>query len=68
MVASGLSNPIHLLLLVVVLGIWIGQAALAGYIATRKGRSFNLWLVAGLIVGPLLIIAALLMPRRRSLG
>jgi hypothetical protein len=58
----------HTLALFVVLGLWTAQAALAGYAATRRGRSFNAWTIAGLIVGPLAIALALLMPRRRLYG
>src|SRR5437588_328912 len=48
-----------------VLGLWTAQAAVAGYAATRKGRSFNGWTIAGLIVGPLAIAAAMIVPPRR---
>lgn len=58
----------HALLLFAVLGVWTAQAALAGYAATRRGRSFNAWTVAGLLVGPIAIALALLMPRRRLYG
>jgi hypothetical protein len=65
--ASGLSNPTHVVILLVVIAVWIGQGALAGRIASVKGRSFGLWLAAALIVGPIVILAALLLPRRRLL-
>jgi hypothetical protein len=58
----------HALLLFAVLGIWTAQDALAGYAATRRGRSFNVWTLAGLVVGPIAIGLALLMPRRRLYG
>jgi hypothetical protein len=51
-----------------VLGLWTAQAALAGYAATRKGRSFNIWTLAGLIIGPIAIALALVVPPRRLYG
>jgi hypothetical protein len=58
----------HTLALFAVLGLWTAQAALAGYAASRKGRSFNAWTIAGLIVGPAAIVLALLVPQRRLFG
>ena len=58
----------HTLALFAVLGLWTAQAAAAGYAATRRGRSFNAWTIAGLLIGPLTILLALLMPRRRLYG
>jgi hypothetical protein len=58
----------HALVLFAVLGLWTAQAVVAGYAATRRGRSFNTWTIAGLIVGPIAIGLALLMPRRRLYG
>jgi hypothetical protein len=40
-------------------------ATAAGSIAQRKGRTFWLYFVAALIVGPLALLGALLLPRRR---
>jgi chromate transport protein ChrA len=63
--ASGLSKPVLVVVvLIVVIGLAGGQAALAGWIASRKGRSFAVWFVGGLIVGPLVILCALVLPRR----
>jgi ABC-type Mn2+/Zn2+ transport system permease subunit len=42
-------------------------ALLAGRIARRKDRPFWLYLVAGLLLGPLALIAALVLPKRRLL-
>jgi hypothetical protein len=39
-------------------------AYLAGTIAQRKGRPFALYLAAGLIVGPIALLIALVLPRR----
>jgi hypothetical protein len=65
--ASGLSNPIHLVALLVVLVLWIGPAVLAGRIAERKGRSFVVYLVASLVIGwPIPLLAAAVLPRRRT--
>jgi hypothetical protein len=41
------------------------QASLAGWVADRKGRSFWLYFAASLLVGPLALVGALLLPRRR---
>jgi Kef-type K+ transport system membrane component KefB len=43
-------------------------AFLAGELAQRKGRPFWLYFVAGLIVGPLALLGALLLPRHRRRG
>jgi len=62
-----LSNPIHLVVLILVLALWFGPAILAGRIAERKGRSFVVYLVASLVVGwPIPLLAAAVVPRRRS--
>lgn len=63
-----MSNPIHLVLLLVVLGVYFAQAYLAGRVADRKGRSFALYVIAALIVGPLVLVGALLLPRSRRLA
>ena len=65
--AIGLSNPIHLLALILVLAFWIGPAILAGRIAERKGRSFVVYLVASVIIGwPIPLLAAAVLPPRRT--
>jgi predicted transporter len=45
--------------------VYVGLAILAGKIAQRKGRPFRLYLLAGLILGPLVLLAALVLPKRR---
>jgi hypothetical protein len=55
----------NVLVLVVVLSAWTAQAAAAGVLATRKGRSFNVWTLVALIVGPIAILLALVLPQRR---
>ena len=45
--------------------VFVGPAVLAGRVAQRKGQPFWLYLLAGLIVGPLALIAALVLPKRR---
>jgi hypothetical protein len=62
------SDLLHMVVLVAALAGWTGQAVIAGYAATRRGRSFNVWTVAGLIVGPVAIVLALLLPQRRLYG
>ena len=58
----------HTLALVAVLAVWTGQAALAGVVAARKGRSFNGWTLTALILGPVVIVLALVLPQRRLFG
>jgi len=53
--ASGLLG----LLVIVVL-----PAFLAGRVARGKGRPFWLYMLAGLVVGPLALLVALVLPRR----
>jgi hypothetical protein len=60
-----MTTPLHALILLAVLLVWCGQAGLAGWIANGKGRSFGLYFAAGLIVGPIVVFASLLLPRRR---
>ncbi len=40
-------------------------AYLAGRVAEHKGRPFWIYLLAGLVVGPLALIVALILPKRR---
>jgi hypothetical protein len=60
-----MSNPIHFVVLLAVLAFYFGQAYLAGRVAAGKGRSFAVYVVAGLIIGPLVLLIALVLPRRR---
>ncbi len=60
-----MSNPIHAAALLGLIVFWIGPALLAARIADRKGRSASVYLVAGLIVGPLVLLIALVLPRHR---
>jgi hypothetical protein len=62
-----MSNPVHVFVLVGLLLFWLGPAILAGQVADRKGRSLPVYLIAGLIVGPLVLLIALILPRRRTL-
>jgi len=55
------------LVIVALCVLWIGPAALAGSIAARKGRPYWLYVVAGLLLGPIVLIGAVLLPRKRSL-
>lgn len=59
-----MSNPIHVVLLLLLFGLWFGQAYLAGRVAVSKGRSFGLYLTAGLVIGLLVVLGTLLLPRR----
>lgn len=42
-------------------------AYLSGRIARSKERSFGLYLGAGLLLGPIVLVATLLLPRHRRL-
>jgi hypothetical protein len=59
---------VHVLLLLALIALWLGPAILAGNIADRKGRSGPVYVVAGLIVGPLVLLVALVLPRRRGVA
>lgn len=57
-----MSNPIHLLALIVVLLCFIVPAILVARLADRRGRSFAVYLIASLIVSwivPLLVLLVL---------
>jgi hypothetical protein len=43
-------------------------AFLSGEVARRKGRPFWLYFGTGLVVGPLALLGALLLPSHRRLG
>ena len=55
----------HVFGLLGVLAIIVLPAFIAGRVARGKGRPFWLYLVAGLLLGPLVLIVVLLLPRRR---
>jgi hypothetical protein len=65
---SGLSNPDHLLFLLALIVFWVAPAHLAGRIARSKERSFGVYFVAGLLIGPISLLAALILPNRRPLA
>jgi hypothetical protein len=63
----GLSNPVHVVLLLVLIGLWVVPAVLTARLASRKGRSYGVYLVASLLIGWLIpLVAALILPTRRS--
>jgi hypothetical protein len=61
-----MSNPIHVAGLLGLIAFWIGPAILGARIADRKGRNLSVYLIAGLIIGPLVLLVALILPRRRQ--
>jgi hypothetical protein len=63
-----MSNPIHVVLLLALLAFWIAPAYYAGRVADGKGRSFGVYLVAGLVIGPFVLVVALLLPRSHRLA
>ncbi len=50
-----------------ILTVWLAVGGLcalgAGFIAEGRGRSFSLWLLLGLLFGPLALLLAAVMPR-----
>ena len=66
-VGVGLSNPIHVVLLIALIAFWVVPAILTGRLAERKGRGFGVYLVASLLLGWLLpLLVALALPDRRA--
>jgi hypothetical protein len=51
-----------------ILVILVLPAYLSGWIARGKGRPFWLYFAAGLVVGPMMLIATLLLPRNHRLA
>ena len=43
---------------------WLICAGLAGWLAGRRNRDDGLWAVMGLFLGPIAVIAVLLLPKR----
>jgi hypothetical protein len=63
----GLSNPVHIVLLLALVAFWVVPAILTVRLAARKGRSFGVYLVASLLIGWLIpLMAALILPTRRA--
>jgi hypothetical protein len=50
-----------------VIVLLVVPAYLAGRVARRKARPFGVYFVAGLLLGPIVLGAALLLPNRRRL-
>ncbi len=66
---SGLNNPVHLLLLLMLVAAWLGPALLVARLAQRKGRSYALFLTGGLVVGWLFdAVAGVMLASRPSRG
>ncbi len=51
-----------------ILVILVLPAYLCGRVARGKGRPFGLYFVAGLLLGPIVLIATLLLPRHHRLA
>jgi Kef-type K+ transport system membrane component KefB len=56
---------VHALAIAFAVCVILLVAMAAGEIAQRKARPFWLYFVAGLIAGPLALVGALVLPRRR---
>jgi hypothetical protein len=52
---------------IVALSVYVLLALLAGRIAQGKGRPFALYFIVGLLLGPISLIAAAVLPRHRRL-
>jgi uncharacterized membrane protein len=63
-----MSNLAHVVSLVVLIALWIGIAYLSGRVARSKGRDFGVYFVAALILGVIVLIVALILPRHHQLG
>jgi hypothetical protein len=61
----GLDNPIHLVFLLIVLGIYLGMCFIAGRVAEGKGRSFALWAGLTFLLWPIVLLVFFL-PSKRS--
>jgi hypothetical protein len=59
-----MSTAINVLLFAALVVWWLGAAILADRIADRKGRTGGVYLFAGLVIGPIALLAALILPRR----
>jgi hypothetical protein len=62
----GLSNPIHVMLLVALVAFWVVPAVLVARLAGRKGRSFGVYLVTSLLIGWWFPLIAALVVRDRA--
>jgi hypothetical protein len=47
----GLDNPLHIIILLILLAVWLAPAYLVARLAARRGRSFAGYLVGGLFLG-----------------
>jgi len=62
-----MSNPIHVVLLLAVIALFIVPAVLTAQFAAGKGRSFAVYLVASLLIGwPVPLLVAFVMPNRHD--
>jgi hypothetical protein len=52
--------------LAVIVGLWLANVALTGWLAGRRGRDDGLWAVLALFLGPLALIAVLVLPPKRA--
>lgn len=48
------------------LGLWFANVALTGWLAGRRGRDDGLWAVLAVFLGPIALIAVLVLSRRRA--
>jgi hypothetical protein len=60
-----MSNPIHVVLLLALVAIFIVPAVLTAQFAARKGRSFAVYMIASLLIGwPVPLLVAFVVPNR----
>jgi hypothetical protein len=55
-----MSNPIHILLLLALLAVYVVPAVLVARLAADRGRSFSVYLIASLLIGWILPLVAIL--------
>jgi MFS family permease len=62
-----MSNPIHIVLLIILLLCFVVPAVLVARLADRRGRSFAVYLIASLIVSWIVpLLALLVLPDRND--
>lgn len=60
-----MSNPVHIVLLLVLLACFVIPAVLVARLADRRGRSFAVYLIASLVISWIVpLLALLVLPDR----
>jgi hypothetical protein len=53
-------------ILAVSVGLWLANVGLTGWLAGRRGRDDGLWAVLALFLGPLALVAVLVLQSKRA--